>query len=53
MKLSLTVKAVLGADAIYFWENFRRNPAATADETADLFRGYFDREPHRYSVRIF
>jgi hypothetical protein len=35
----------MGADAIHFWENFRRNPAATADETADLFRGYFDNPP--------
>jgi hypothetical protein len=35
----------MGADAIYFWENFRRNPAAVAGETADLFRGYFDNPP--------
>jgi hypothetical protein len=34
-----------GADAIYFWENFRTDPAATAKETADLFRGYFDNPP--------
>jgi hypothetical protein len=35
----------MGADAIYFWEKFRRNPAATASETADLFHGYFDNPP--------
>ena len=30
----------MGADAIHYWENFRRNPAAAAHKIADLFRGY-------------
>ena len=35
----------LGLDAIYFWENLRKNPAAIAKETAAAFANYFGKPP--------
>ncbi len=35
----------LGADAIHFWDNLKKNPAATAEVTKDLFSGYAGNRP--------
>jgi hypothetical protein len=35
----------LGQDAIFYWENLRKNPAASAAKTADLFAGYAENPP--------